>query len=108
MLQLYMKVQDACAFLEEFLSNHQSVIICGDFKIQHCGNTLDLIMVRESSKIILTEPTKDYLISDHSFFHTCISVLKPNCKRKLPKFWCIKDINKERMKMLFCLTRQMT
>ena len=117
--------EEFSTFLEEFLLNHQSVIICGDFNIHvnkhddldtvalsemcdimglnqlvNCpthkyGNTLDLIIVRESSKIILSEPTEDYLISDHCFIHTCISVPKPNCKRELRKFRCIKDINKE-------------
>ena len=115
--------EEFSAFIEQFLNEHQSVLICGDFNIpcnkpedldsialdELCdnmgldqlvkcqthkfGNTLDLIMVPRDGKLIYSEPEEKFQISDHSFIHVCISMPKPKVVRDLRKFRDIKNIN---------------
>lgn len=111
------------SFLEEIITTHRTVIICGDFNIHYnkvndldtialnemcdvmglcqlvncqthrSGNTIDLIMIRNNDKIVLSEPSEDFQISDHSFIHTYISLPKPKIIRETRKVRKISAIN---------------
>lgn len=110
-------------FLEEIITTHCTVIICGDFNIHYnkvndldtialnemcdvmglcqlvnchthrSGNTIDLIMIRNNDKIVLSEPSENFQISDHSFIHTYISLPKPKIIRETRKVRKMSAIN---------------
>ncbi|XP_062599561.1 uncharacterized protein LOC134261111 [Saccostrea cucullata] len=57
------------------------------------GNILDLIMIRNNDKIVLSEPTENFQISDHCFIHTYVSLPKPKITREIRKVRKLKDID---------------
>jgi exonuclease III len=115
--------EEFSSFLQNSITTHRNVIICGDFNIHYnkvdnldtialnelcevmgltqlvdcqthrSGNTLDLIMVQKNDKIVWSESTENFRISDHSFIHTYISLPKPKVTREIRKVRNLKHIN---------------
>jgi hypothetical protein len=78
----------------------EDVFICYALKQHvHCpthisSNTLDLILTEESGTLILSEPSDDLYISDHSVISSLLNIPKPAKTREIITYRKIKNINR--------------
>ena len=110
-------------YLHKIVTDNRDFIILGDFNIhvndpdcrdaknfadllsanglkQHVagathksGNTLDLIVTPEASRVALSPPSIDYFFSDHAFVSSYISIVKAKVTRKTVSYRNIKSID---------------
>ena len=62
------------------------------------GHTLDLIITRGNDSVILTEPSADYFVSDHSFVVCTIDIQRPSSTTKTVTYRKFRNINIEEFK----------